>query len=199
MILARVGHGFNVLDGGKKSVGPLRDGYARHGEAELYTWGASNLFNVRVLTQGAIDGLIAEQDERPAKVWAGHSHCAYVMCEAYKALPEHIQPPQGLVLIQPAMQVDYPLPDLPIVVRYNRGDWATWWGKRWRRVNPVSWFKRHPWGAAGTYGFDSPHDKVLQVDTDSPRHGEHRIKGHSAHGGHGDYWATYDLRRLGLA
>lgn len=199
MMDIRIVHGFNTMDGGKKSVGPLESGYGALGySAEIYRWGASNIFNVRLLTSGAIDGLIEEQRNNPARVWVGHSHGAYICCAAHKALPDDVQPPEALVLIQSAMHTDAALPPLPIVVRYNHGDWATWWGERWRRWNPVSWVCRHPWGAAGTYGFDDPHDLVIQVDTDSPRHGEHRIKGHSAHGGHADYWATYDLRRIGL-
>ena len=195
--LIRIAHGYNVVDGGAKSVGPLRDGYKKLGmEAEIYAWGASRLLNVRRRTPDAIDGLIQEQEERAARVWAGHSHGAYICCEAIKALPDHVEPPQALILIQPAMRRDYSLPHLPIVVRFNHGDWATWWGERWRRV--VFWSKG-PFGDAGTYGFNGPHDKVIQVDTDSPRHGEHRISGHSAHGGHGDYWAQHDLTRLGLS
>lgn len=193
--MIRLIHGFNVWDGGWSSLGPLRDGYRARGHStEIFSWGPSSLLSVRLKTAGAIEEFIARQEQYPARLWVGHSHGALVCCRAFESLPDHIEPPEAMILVQPAMHADYRLPDTArLVVRYNPHDLAVLAGKCWRTLNPVSWFVRHPWGAAGRYGFARlPRDSVA-IDTADAAHGDFAIRGHSAHGGHGGYWAGVDL------
>lgn len=193
--MIRLVHGFNVWDGGWSSLGPLRDGYRLYGhDTEIFSWGQSTLLSVRLKTAGAVESFIERQEKYPARMWVGHSHGAYVCTRAFESLPDHVEPPEAIVLVQPAMRTCYRLPDTArVVVRHNPHDLAVWMGKQWRRLNPVSWFARHPWGVAGRYGFDAlPRDGVA-IDTSDPAHGKCAIRGHSAHGGQGDYWARVDL------
>lgn len=190
--MIRFVHGFNVRDGGESSLGPLSAEYHRQMRepVELFSWGWSGVLSVRFKTGGAIESFIQRQRECPARVWVGHSHGCHIICAALEALPDDVEPPEALILLQPAMHVDYDLPYKPILVRYNPGDLAVWWGKQWRRFNPVSWVKRHPWGAAGRYGFNRPHDLVLQVDTSTNPHGQAAYRGHGV--GTPAYWGEHD-------
>lgn len=191
--MIRFVHGFNVPDGGKKSLGPLADEYARQlrERTVLFKWGWSSLFSVRFRTRGAVSQLIERQRIDPARVWVGHSHGCHIICTAYRSLPDDVEPPEALVLLQPAMHTDYKLPFVPTLVRYNPHDTAVWWGRQWRRLNPVSWFWRHPWGAAGRYGFENPNRVTHQVDTSVETHGGYAHRGHGV-GSPASYWAHHD-------
>lgn len=194
--MIRFCHGFNVRDGGQRSLGDLATEYSRQLQmpALLFNWGWSRVTTVRFRTGGAIDDFIQRQRENPARVWVGHSHGCHIICTAYRSLPDDVEPPEALVLIQPAMNVNYRLPFVPILVRYNPHDLAVKLGQIWRRVNPVSWFWRHPWGAAGRYGFDNPTRLTRQVDTSVKTHGQSAYRGHSVDGGSPEYWGEHDAQ-----
>ncbi len=191
--MIRFVHGFNVSDGGQNSLGPLSAEYSRclQESVALFKWGWSGLFSVRFRTGGAIDGLIDRQRKNPARVWVGHSHGCHIICTAYQSLPDDVEPPEALILLQPAMNTSYRLPFVPTLVRYNPYDKAVWWGRQWRRLNPVSWFVRHPWGAAGKYGFEHPNRLTHQVDTSVATHGDCAHRGHGA-GAPPEYWGNHD-------
>lgn len=191
--MIRFCHGFNVHDGGKRSLGELSIEYTRYLRmpARLFSWGWSSLFSVRFRTIGAVDKFIQMQRDSPARVWVGHSHGCHIICTAYQSLPDDVEPPEALVLIQPAMNVNYKLPFVHTLVRYNPHDLAVKFGQVWRKVNPVSWIWKHPWGAAGRYGFDNPTRLTRQVDTSVEAHGECAHKGHGA-GKPPSYWAAHD-------
>jgi len=154
-------HGFNVSDGGKGTLGlwasTLRD--AGH-DAALLDYGWVGPLRVRIENMDVVERL----NELRPDVIIGHSNGAAI---AWQYMMQKCATMRGVVCVQPALNVDtvWPWRVNRIITLYNPHDYAVLWGRRWRIVNPVSWFVRHPWGAAGRYGFRKTDRRFTQLNT----------------------------------
>lgn len=184
-------HGFNVWDGGEASLGDWDSALHTAGHNTwLIDYGWTGLLRVRLENMNVVDSL---ERYRP-DVIIGHSNGAAIAWQ----YAQTGAPLAGVVCVQPALNTEtvWPANVGRIVCLYNGDDWAVLAGKVWRLLNPVSWFRRHPWGAAGRYGFERA-DRRFDLDRrfrqfDTARDPHHPYCGHSiSHlsrdGAH--YWA----------
>ncbi|MCC5809878.1 MAG: hypothetical protein JJU06_05845 [Ectothiorhodospiraceae bacterium] len=154
-------HGFNVRDGGLRSLEPTLAQLRRRGHTTArIDYGFVHLARVRLRMRRAVELLIAAQPE----VVLAHSNGCPVTAEAIR---------QGLrlravIAYQPAMRRDavWPFDAGRVLVLHNRRDCAVKLGRAWRVINPVSWFVPHYWGSAGAHGFTDPGYHVRQIDTE---------------------------------
>jgi len=117
-------------------------------------------FNVKVWDYGKVYALTARffvnpdvverllKVVKPGDILLGHSNGCAIIADAVDSFVF----PAGVVLLNPALNVDRFI-DAPFVHVYcNKDDIAVAAGKWYRRLNPVSWFFRHPYGEQGRYG-----------------------------------------------
>lgn len=182
-------HGFNVRDGGEATLGAWESCLRTAGhDAQLFDYGWVGPIRVRLENMDVVDRLA---DWRP-EVIIGHSNGATI---AWR-YAQTGAPLAGVVAVQPALHTKarWPSNVKRIACLYNPGDWAVYAGKLWRLLNPVSWFVRHPWGAAGRYGFKHTDRRFSQYNTARdplfPYRG-HSISQLSTAGAR--YWAMYSL------
>ena len=187
-------HGFRVSDGGRGTVDRLAPILEAEGHEPLtkpFDYGWVGLIRVRLANREVVDRLLKLA---PDAVVCHSNGAAIVWRAAQQGLALRVA-----ILVQPALAHDACFP--PAVERiqcsYNHGDWAVQLGRVWRVVNPVSWFARHAWGAAGYYGLTAC-DRAENIDTGE---GPVPAYGHSAiwQPERLCYWAPRMVESLGEA
>lgn len=152
-------HGFNASDNGEY-LRPWVEHLEKRGhEAHLIDYGWVGPLRVRLENLEVVRRL---EEMQPDMIW-GHSNGAAI---AYKYVQKgHTL--HSVVCIQPALsrKAIWPQRVQHIVVLYNPLDRAVLWGRRWRKLNPLSWVKPHEWGAAGNTGFTSDDKRFCQMNT----------------------------------
>lgn len=146
-------------------------------------------FNIRIWDYGHVYALTARFMVNPHVVdmlllevkeddiLLGHSNGCTILADATdKGLQAG-----GIILLNPALNVDRRIScDIPWIHIYcNKDDKVVTSGKWWRRVNPVSWFIRHPYGEQGRYGPDFVDKRYKVFRGESPPEDLPMISGHS--------------------
>lgn len=156
-------HGFNVLDGGRGSVGRLVPWL--HG-ARRYDYGWTFLLRLRWVNDSAVHELL--HSIKTGDVLVAHSNgCLIVWRLAWELRKRGIRL-GAVICIQPALRRDTLWPDdLPVLCAFNPDDWIVELGRMWGRFVSVAqpWRERHGWGAAGRHGFTSGQALVENRDT----------------------------------
>lgn len=156
-------HGFNVSDGGEKSILRLAPHLERLGLpyiAHNYGWVGPLLLrwhNAQTIRE-------IKDSIEPGDVLIGHSNGALICWELVQAGA----PVSAVVCIQPAMRRDTLWPeDIDVLCLYNKRDWAVTFGRIWGRFASVArpWKGRHGWGAAGRHGFTAGQKRITNIDT----------------------------------
>lgn len=187
-------HGFNVSDGGEKSVlqlVPALMTYNLDFVSHNYGWTGPLLLRRKNLQ--TVAELLPKIE--PGDVLIGHSNGCLICWE----LVDAGAPVSAVVCIQPAMRRDAKWPDhVKVMCLYNKRDVAVAFGRMWgrfaTRVRP--WKNRHGWGAAGRHGFTLNEPNVLNVET-CRYYGKAAACGHSAlfrKQKARDFWAEYIAR-----
>jgi hypothetical protein len=157
-------HGFNVKNGGSKTTDRLipyleKAGYEVDDQDYGYFW----LFRVRLKNDNVARDIAA--DVKPGDIGIGHSNGCEILCDA----ADYGAPFKGLVLINPALDVDRTIKNNKIEwvhVYYNPSDYTVWWSK---------WLLLHPWGEMGKVGYWG-HDRRYKSFNCS----KYGVHGHSA-------------------
>lgn len=163
-------HGFNVTDGGKKSVGRLRR-FLKNSALHNYGWVGP--FLLRFKNKETVEELLPKI--REGDVCVGHSNGALICYN----LVERGAPVSKVVLIQPALRRDSKWPvDVEVLCVWNPKDWAVSLGRVWSGIVSLLTPGRHGWGAAGRHGLDQKTPNITQWNTAD---GQWKVtaKGHS--------------------
>lgn len=160
-------HGFNVRDRGAGTVGRL----APHLEAVglehrtlSYPW--TRLLTLSANNRWAVEELCDRV--RPGDGAIAHSNGCWIVVQA----AEMGAPLDWLILVNPALHPRHELPGQlrQVYVYHSEGDVAVRAGRCWRRftrIFPWRWRRRHPWGAMGALGYTGTDPRV--VNTRMPR------------------------------
>lgn len=149
-------HGFNVADGGKRSlVRPVAPVVAEtgHWDPQSFSWGWTWLFRLAMRTHTAARKLAPRLNHGDLLVT--HSHGFNVAMLALAIRPRRVQ----VLAYNPAARRDVVLPPCVArcVVLYSPDDKALAWGRLWRQVASLNPFREHPWGRLGKLGpLDQP-------------------------------------------
>jgi len=161
-------------DEGPASLAPY---YVQKGfRVRIWDYGEVWAINSRFKNPYVVDALMKEVKEHDILV--GHSNGGAIIAAA---LDRGLRV-GGVVLINPALNRSRRFPStLPWYrIYYNGGDVATKAGKWFRRLSPISWFKRHPFGEMGRNGPDYEDPRGELVDAGSTSWGtKPRVWGHS--------------------
>ncbi|MEJ1402648.1 MAG: hypothetical protein RPU73_02030 [Candidatus Sedimenticola sp. (ex Thyasira tokunagai)] len=144
-------HGFNVADGGKKTIDRLIPCLIeRRRHVVQYDYGYRFLLGVRLRSKEDARGLM--DIYRPGDIVIGHSNGAHLIALAI----EMGMPVKRAIMIHPALNKDWRPPyDHPIEeihVYYSGKDVATWMAK---------FLPFHKWGAMGTVGPTSADSRLI--------------------------------------
>lgn len=152
-------HGFNVLDGGKGSVGRL----SRWLPVPVpHNYGWTFLLRLRWTNDEAVAQMLPAI--KPGDVLVAHSNGALIAWRLVMAGA----PVSAVVCIQPALRRDTHWPErLPVLCLHNDRDWIVNLGRMWGRFVSIAnpWRGRHGWGAAGKHGFTTGQPMVTNWDT----------------------------------
>lgn len=175
-------HGFNVLDGGKGSIGRLTP-WLHDPVPHSYGW--VFLLRLRWINDRTVEQMLPTIQS--GDVLIAHSNGALIAWRLVMAGA----PVSAVVCIQPALRRDTRWPEwLPVLCLHNDDDWIVSMGRAWGRFVSVAnpWRLRHGWGAAGRYGFYAMQPMVENWDT---LHGPFPAAGHSGifQGCALSYWA----------
>jgi len=130
-------------------------------------------FNVKVWDYGKVYALTArffvnpdvvkrvKKEIYPGDILLGHSNGCAIIADVCDDIGIMVG---GVILLNPALNVNRRIAcDVPWIHVYcNESDMAVAAGKWYRRINPISWVFRHPYGEQGRYGPDF-NDKRYQV------------------------------------
>lgn len=160
MPTAHLIHGFNVSDGGARTVGRLRPSLEAAGwRVRLHDYGWTGPLLLRLANRRVVRELQAAI--APGDVVIGHSNgclIAWQLAECSRL--------SAVVCIQPALRRDTRW-CTPVLCLYNRHDWAVRFGRLWARLASRLTRRWHGWGAAGASGF-APGPNITNWDTADP-------------------------------
>lgn len=164
-------HGFNVKDGGAKSVDMLKPRLEAEGyEVFEYDYGYLELFMVRFRMDfiAKMLTMIAKPSDRII----AHSNGCAITARAMELGARF----NKIVFIHPALNNEWVIPSADSVksltVLYSQHDNITRSAKWLRRLSPLGWFgKKSIWGAMGTYGASSKDKRVININ-DNMGHSE---------------------------
>ena len=163
-------HGFNVIDGGRGSIGKLARWLP---EPVPHSYGWVFLLRLRWVNDSTVRQMLPTI--KPGDVLIAHSNGALIAWRLVMAGA----PVSAVVCIQPALRRDTRWPEtLPVLCLHNPGDLVVEMGRVWGRFASVSqpWRERHGWGSAGRHGFTSGQPMVEHWDTSKSRY---PVKRHS--------------------
>lgn len=160
-MLVHLIHGFNVRDGGNRSIGTLRDHFVDLGRVVMQRYGWVGLLRLRRRNERAARMILPWIEE--GDILVGHSNGCLICWQLVQAGAK----PSMVICIQPALRRDTQWPeDIPVLCCHSPHDWIVElgriWGRFWSVANP--WRQRHGWGAAGRHGFD-PAPNIVNVNT----------------------------------
>lgn len=149
-------HGFNVWDGGFKTVGKLRR-YVEHlFDVKEIKYGWTGLAGVRFKNPKVADKLVKIAN---GDIGIGHSNGCAILQRAVT----HGAKYEILIFINPALNKEARVPIHSSVKRvyvlYSPDDEPVKWAKWLRKFSPLSWFDPHPWGEMGRVGYCGVDDK----------------------------------------
>ena len=155
-------HGFNVMDGGKQSVGKLKP-YLQ-GEVIVFDYGFAGPFSLPCANRRALGQLRALI--RPGDFLVCHSNGSLIGWQIAEELGHILG---GVVTINAALRRDtFWYPGLPIFNLHNSTDWVVKYLSRlWGRLYQKDGVKRNGWGAGGYYGYQTDQAFVTNWDTAS--------------------------------
>lgn len=140
-------HGFNVSDGGERTVQALAPFFEAEGyEVKRFRYGWRGLLGVRMMND-TFARILADIIE-PGDIVLGHSNGG---CIGYLAAAEHAAPIGQLVLINPALDADVKFPAQLRAVHI-------WHSPSDRPVAVAKLLPWHNWGDMGAVGYRGPHD-----------------------------------------
>jgi len=171
-------HGFNVRDGGKKTIGRLSEVLP---SARLVSYGFLGLIGVRFFNDNLAKMLASLAT--PDCVLIGHSNAASIIYEALQL--EQCPKIKRIVLIRPALDsnVDFGSKVERVDVFHHEGD---------KPVFLSQFLPCHSWGDMGTEGYDGPNDFVFNHNSEEI----FGIPDHSAFAGAGFAHFSGYLKRL---
>jgi pimeloyl-ACP methyl ester carboxylesterase len=147
-------HGFNVKDGGRRTVGslkPILEGYGHKVVPVKYGW--MHRFRVRACTNG-VASTFASMVE-PDSIVIAHSNGANVV---HSAAADHDAKFKHVFLINPALDADMDIPNADkVTVFYAPSD-------PWLRL--ARWIPFSRWGRQGQIGFTGKSDHHEQINLD---------------------------------
>jgi hypothetical protein len=151
-------HGFNVWDRGKKSIDTLAPFFRRVGDTvdvDEYDYGLYGLLRVRFVPEETIIRLA--KGLQSADLIITHSNGANFTTQALNLLPTTYDGTKLVVHINPALDVDTPIPSAvkEQLVIYNPSDF-------WVKV--AAKLRRHPWGKMGAVGYQGPGTNNTNVE-----------------------------------
>lgn len=182
-------HGFNVSDGGRRSVGNLIPMLEAGGhEPVLHDYGWTGPLRLRLRNRNTVRDIASLIGVGDALI--GHSNGALICRNLVHAVGDRIS---AVVAIQPCVRRDLTWPShMQILCLHNDGDWAVRVGRMWGRMSTLlTPFAPHGWGAAGAHGFTTPAPNVENWDTAAGGVPSYlSARGHSAALRHPavDYW-----------
>lgn len=147
-------HGFNVADQGQGTIERLR--YYLSGVSLRLSYPWTFLLSLRVRNRWLAEFLVSEHRSGDSVV--AHSNgCVIALMAAQRGAMF-----ETLVLINPALnaRTEFPSQLRAVHVLHAENDRAVTAGKWWRRLNPVSWLFRHPWGEMGRIGYQGNDPRV---------------------------------------
>lgn len=172
-------HGFNVSDGGRRTVGSLIPFLEANGhEPILHDYGWTGPVRLRLRNRRTVRDL--SRHIQPGDALIGHSNGALICRKLVHEVGELVS---AVVGIQPCVRRDLTWPPhIQVLCLYNACDWAVRLGRMWGRLATLATpFAPHGWGAAGAYGFTTPAHNVTNWDTAAPGLPEkYRARGHSS-------------------
>lgn len=155
-------HGIRVTDGGAGTLRPVLDELERQGhEVDLLDYGRVRAVTARYRTEAAA----ADLERMRPEVTIAHSHGNNVV---HRALRDGMRL-KAHVAYAPAMRREaiWPVTVRRILVIRNRKDWALMLGRGFTMINPVSWFRPHPFGSAGRSGYRGKDPRMTDIDAGS--------------------------------
>ena len=158
-------HGFNVKDGGKRTVDMLAPTLEDRGhdvDKDTMDYGYHNLIKVRFNNRDAIARIAGALEQADAVVT--HSNGGNYVMQAVRRTSS----PIIIIHVSPALnrKIDVPPMVTHMRVMYSRHDMAVRCSRRFL------WFG-HPWGAMGAYGYKGQDSRVINEDHTA------KINGHS--------------------
>jgi len=157
-------HGFNVKDGGAKTIDTLRPMLEQEGYlVEDFDYGFLGLIMVRFRTD--FISKMLKLYSNPGDIIIGHSHGCAITAKAIEKGAEF----EKAVFIHPALNNEWEIPEISnikkITVFYSKKDVATWSAKVLRWISPMRFIgKKHFWGAMGSTGSKSKDARWVNVD-----------------------------------
>lgn len=169
-------HGFNVSDGGARSLGHLKEALTAAGHVPvMHDYGWTGPLRLRLRNRRTVAQLLEKIE--PGDAVIGHSNGALIARKLALGAPDRIR---AVVCIQPCVRRDIAWsPAIRVLCLYNPYDWIVNVGRVWGRMATLATpWAPHGWGAAGRYGFTTPQPNVEQWDTSNPHWGI-PARGHS--------------------
>jgi pimeloyl-ACP methyl ester carboxylesterase len=165
-------HGFNIRDGGRKTVGRLAPYLT--GDIELFDCGWTFVFGLAATNRAAIDQLL--QKIKPGDSIVAHSNGCLIAWEITQRIGDNLD---SVVCINPALRRDtlWP-PAVRVLCISNHTDWVVQLGRWWGRLYPIDGVACQGWGAAGRYGFTAHQGSVDNWDS-AEWYWEKPVTGHS--------------------
>ena len=156
-------HGFNVRDGGTRTVDQLAPTLEARGhttDKDSADYGYHDLLKVRFNHTDAVNRIAGALDN--ADVAITHSNGANYVHQAMRKIGRSLK----VFHISPALnsKVDIPAVVERMVVMHTRND---------RAVKAAKWLLFHPWGAMGSRGYCGYDKRVVNLDF------THLVTGHS--------------------
>lgn len=165
-------HGFNVSDGGKKSIGKMVP--YLEGEIKSFNYGWTFLLGLSCANKKASKKLLSVI--KPGDSIIAHSNGCLLAWNVSRLLDGNLD---YIVCINPALRRDTIWPkDLPVLCVHNHTDWIVQLGRWWGRLFPFDGVEVQGWGSAGKYGFTKKQPKVDNWDSGETYWG-YPVKGHS--------------------
>ena len=141
-------HGFNVSDGGRGSVGTLRQYIP--GTEMLHDYGWTGLFFLRRRNRKAVAQILPYI--RKGDFIVAHSNGALIAWKIAMLMGDNLG---GVVVFNAALRRDTQWPaGVPVLCLHNSTDWVVQLGRIWGRLVSLGGLNPHGWGAAGRYGFN---------------------------------------------
>lgn len=164
-------HGFNVRDGGKRSIDTLAPLIKRSGyevDVDEADYGFFNLLMVRIASLRARKGVISRLAKafETADIIITHSNGANFTTKALEMLDKKFTGSKLVIHISPALNRDTKIPNAVLhqLVLHTHHDKA---------VIIASLLLFHPWGSMGAFGYNGKDPRNTNCRN-------HDVKGHSA-------------------
>lgn len=187
-------HGFNVNDGGFKTISKLKPYLV--GDVVTQNYGWTGLLGLHWANKRAVKQIMAKI--KPGDSLVLHSNAALIGWQIAQEMSECLD---AIVCINPALRRDAEWPkDVPVLCLYNSKDWVVQLGRIWGRLFPYDGVELQGWGAAGRYGFTNKKFHGTNWDTSEQRW-KIPVEGHSAifHDSAVSYWGGLINRWLQTA